>query len=78
MKPITIKITTFYRESTQEWVGEVDIDVPDDYKGIHRWTGKTEEEAKRAVYALLGYELLSMDQTIEEIQKETSLLSSNL
>lgn len=56
----TIKISTWYRDSTQEWVGEIEYQT-DDMNGNARYTGATEKEARNAAFVAVGYNLLSTD-----------------
>ena len=52
-----IKIFTFYRDSTKEWVGVVDLRA-NDHDVSARYTGATEEAARNAAIAAVGYQLL--------------------
>lgn len=54
-----IKITSWFRESTMEWVAEMDLKGCDYYANT-RMTGHTEKEALCALYAAIGYQLLEM------------------
>ena len=61
---IQITIKTWYRESTQEWVAEANVVYDDLYTGSHRWTGKTEIEATRGLYASFGRIFLDLEEAI--------------
>jgi hypothetical protein len=53
----TVEITTWFRESTNEWVGEIDFRAGD-MSGTVRYTGATEAEARNAAFAAVGGQLL--------------------
>jgi len=53
----TLNVTTWYRNSTREWVGEIDL-VTRDTSGTFRFTGATENEARDAAFAAIGGILL--------------------
>ena len=62
-----LKINTWYRKSTNEWVGEIQIGSDlYDYNGTNRVTGSTEKEARNAAFAAIGHSLLQMTWTKEE------------
>jgi hypothetical protein len=54
----TVKIRTWFRESTGEWVGEIDY-TANGTAGCARYTGETEEAARNAAFASVGYILLA-------------------
>lgn len=54
---IEAKITTFYRSSTNEWVGEINYQGKD-YGGTARYTGESESQALNAAIAAVSYHLL--------------------
>lgn len=56
----TIKISTWYRDSTQEWVGEIEYQT-EHVNGNARYTGKTENEARNAAFATVGYHIIETD-----------------
>lgn len=66
-----IRIETWYRDSTQEWVGEVQINVTNEIHQISRVTGETEESARNAAFAATGGYLMNVVWTIEERKKKT-------
>ena len=53
----TIEVTTWYRDSTKEWVGEIDF-ATRGTSGTSRFTGDTENEARDAAFAAIGGVLL--------------------
>lgn len=53
----TVNVVTFYRKSTKEWVGEVNYNAHDT-DGCARYPAPTENEARNAAYAAIGYLLL--------------------
>lgn len=53
----SIKIETWFRESTGEWIGEISYDAGG-IDGSARYTGRTESEARNAAFAAIGYLLL--------------------
>lgn len=53
----SIQITTWFRDSTNEWVGEITFRAGDT-DGTARYTGATEAEARNAAFAAVGYLLL--------------------
>ena len=57
-KQATIEISTWFRESTGEWVGDIEY-LANDTQGNARYTGKTEDEARNAAFAAVGYNLLA-------------------
>lgn len=54
-----VKIYTFYRDSTEEWVGEIELRT-NDRATWARYTGATEEAARNAAIAAVGYQLLEI------------------
>ncbi len=54
----TVSITTWFRDSTNEWVGEVTYKA-NDTSGVARYTGETEESARNAAFSAVGYILLA-------------------
>lgn len=57
MEDTKVLITTWFRESTKEWIGEIDYQTSTT-SGQARYTGNTEKEARNAAYAAIGYVLL--------------------
>lgn len=53
-----VKIHTWYRRSTKEWVGEIEYHNRK-VNGLSRYTGKTEREAMTAALACVGKDLLA-------------------
>lgn len=54
----TVEVTTWFRESTGQWVGEVRYRA-NDTSGVARYTGETEEAARNAAFAAVGCLLLA-------------------
>lgn len=54
----TVRITTWFRDSTGEWIGEITYTV-NDTGGTACYTGETEEAARNAAFAAVGCLLLS-------------------
>ena len=55
-----LSVTLWWRESTQEWICEIDVKNHEkDSTENHRFTGKTREAARNAGFAAIGYTLLS-------------------
>ena len=42
----TINYSEYYRESTEEWIAEIDFTFPPHTSGVVRFTGKTLAEAR--------------------------------
>ena len=56
---IDIRIKTYFRNSTAEWVCQIEYKLSDpDVGGIARYTGKTEEEARNCGLACLPHRIL--------------------
>jgi hypothetical protein len=56
-----LTIITFFRESTNEWVGEIQYTSKEyETSGIARYAGKTENEARNAAFAMTGAVLLEL------------------
>ena len=54
---IKIGIDTRWRKSTSEWIGEINLSG-NGTSETARYTGRTEEEARNAAFAAVGYLLL--------------------
>lgn len=53
---LTLEIVTYFRESTREWVGEIEYDYPTRENGTVRVTGQTEQQAySKAVRKLASF-----------------------
>jgi hypothetical protein len=53
----TVEVSTWFRDSTNEWVGELAYRAGGT-SGTGRYTGATEAEARNAAFAAIGYQLL--------------------
>lgn len=70
-------INTFFRESTGEWVGEINY-KSERYEnfGIARYTGKTENEARNAAFAMASSVLMELTFDEEPQNMGFSILKS--
>ena len=72
MKFAGITISLWYRTSTDEWVGEMEWEMPNEEMtetlsgGSMRVTGKTKEEARNGILTIIGSTLLNETWELEE------------
>ena len=57
MDQADIKVITWYRQSTNQWIGQVDY-LSNGIEGSALYTGETENEARNAAFCAIPYLLL--------------------
>lgn len=65
---MNIKSHFWYRESTQEWVFEVEVSIPDSLFSTQRYTGKTKVEAIECFQELFAETLKENLELIKEVK----------
>lgn len=64
-KQAVVKVATWFRKTTKEWIGEIEYQA-NGIKGVARYTGATENEARNAAFAALGLVLLETTLGLNE------------